>query len=87
MKRITHLKKQIDKKVALPLMATMLFLATSVGCFADDPTPAQTVINGFGTLKTDILIILAGIGALAISVYGVMAGWKFGKKIFNTVAK
>lgn len=87
MKMISHFKKQIDKKVALPLMATMMFLATSVGCFADDPTPAQTVINGFGTLKTDILVILAGIGASAIGIYAVMAGWKFGKKIFNTVAK
>lgn len=50
-------------------------------------TPAETVTTAFQGLATDLGTVLAGVGAIAVGIMAVFLAWKYGRKLFNQVAK
>lgn len=84
---LTHLVQKNRKRITVSFMIMALFALSAVGCFATPATPSEQVISSFTGMKTDVMTILAAIGGIGISIYAVFLGWKYGKKIFNTVSK
>lgn len=69
------------------IFAVIAVLATSaIGAFAEGTADAS-VTAAFTTLKGDVIATLGGVAALAVGVMGIFLAWKYGRKIFNQVAK
>lgn len=80
--------KGINKVGLVQVIALALILAAAVvnPAFAEG-TANASVTGAFTTLKDDVIATLGAIAALAVAVMGIFLAWKYGRKIFNQVAK
>lgn len=47
----------------------------------------DAVVAAMSTLAGDIMSTLASIAPVAIGIFGIFLAWRYGKKIFNIVAR
>lgn len=84
--KITNIKKKAVNS-SLVLSALMF---TAVPVFAEgEPTPTvnTAVTEAMSGLSADLGATLGAVAPYAISIFGLMLAWKYGKKLFNLVAK
>lgn len=76
-------KVQIVQALALALIVTACIVEPSLA----EGTANTAVTGAFTSLKDDVIATLGAIAALAVTVMGIFLAWKYGRKIFNQVAK
>jgi len=69
------------------VVAGSTITATVAGASAAFAAENEAVTGAMTTIKTDIIDTLAAVAPVAIAVFGIFLAWKYGKRIFNTVAK
>ncbi len=74
-------KRKIGTSIAL-VMCIMSSMALTANAEAD-----ATVTAAFTTLGTDTKDTLAAVAVTGVTIMGVFLAWKYGRKIFNQVAK
>jgi len=74
------------RKIFAAFSAAALTTVMSVSAFAEG-TADSTVTTAFTTLKDDVVATLGVVAALGVTVMGIFLAWKYGRKIFNQVAK
>lgn len=80
--------KKLNKKAIFSAFTAMATTAAlMVPAFAVDGTADATVTSAFTSLKGDVIATLGVVAGLAVTVMGVFLAWKYGRKIFNQVAK
>ena len=52
-----------------------------------DGVADQSVVNGFTTLKDDIVATLGAVAPLGIGIMAIFLTWRYGKRLFKTVAR
>lgn len=79
----------IKKTVKNLILTLSVFMLTAVPAFADATTPAaNTAVTGaMNDLSADLGATLGAVAPYAISIFAVILAWKYGKKLFNMVAK
>lgn len=82
------LMKRLNSKKAI---FTAFVIAASVSMMTSaawaDGTANAAVTGAFTSLKDDVLATLGVVAALGVGVMAVFLAWKYGRKIFNQVAK
>lgn len=86
MQRIKNILNLTWVKISgVALCGLVAFQTLELPAFAEGEMTAVT--TAFTGLKADIITVLGAVAGLAVGVMAVFLGWKFGKKIFNSVAK
>lgn len=80
------MKKFNKKKIFTALAVMVAVSAISIQAFAVG-TADPTVTSSFTTLKDDVIATLGVVAGLGVGVMAVFLAWKYGRKIFNQVAK
>ncbi len=73
--------------IQVAFMAALFGVLGSVSPAFAEGTANTAVTGAFTSLKDDVMATLGAIAALAVAVMGVFLAWKYGRKIFNQVAK
>jgi hypothetical protein len=69
------------------IFTVMAVLATAaMGAFAEG-TADPSVTAAFTTLQGNVIATLGAVAVLGVTVMGIFLAWKYGRKIFNQVAK
>lgn len=50
-------------------------------------TANSSVVEGFTTIKADIIATLGSVAPLGLGIMGIFLAWRYGHRIFKTVAK
>lgn len=77
---------KVSNKVKTLLLTAFVFCMMAVPAFAVG-TADTGVTTAFTSLKDDVIATLGVVAALAVGVMAVFLAWKYGRKIFNQVAK
>lgn len=77
---------KLNRKFQTVLLAFVILLVTAVPAFAEG-TADTSVTAAFTTLKDDVIATLGVVAGLAVGVMAIFLAWKYGRKIFNQVAK
>lgn len=78
--------EKVKKKYAVAGMTVGAALVAATPCFAEG-VANTAVTTAFTSLKDDVIATLGAVAALAVGVMAVFLAWKYGRKIFNQVAK
>lgn len=82
-------KKALEakNKIAVAAGTTALVLSGSTVVFAADGTADPTVTTAFTTMSGNVGATMAAVAAVGVGIMGTFLAWKYGRKLFNTVAK
>lgn len=75
------------KKIGVALTMAAVTVSSAVPIFAEGGTADATVTSAFTGLKDDVIATLGVVAGLGVSVMAIFLAWKYGRKIFNQVAK
>lgn len=76
------------KNKAIGVLTVLATTSLPVFCFADTPThDMSAVTDAFTGLSTSLMGVLSSVGVIAVGIMAVFLGWKYGRKLFNQVAK
>jgi uncharacterized membrane protein len=81
-----NLLSKVNKKIAT-LFIVVACVSMSVSMAFAEGVANASVTGAFTTLKDDVIATLGVIGGLAVAVMAIFMAWKYGRKIFNQVAK
>lgn len=74
-------KAVISGLMAMATTAALTFPAWAAG------TANESVTTAFTSLKDDVIATLGVVAGLGVGVMAIFLAWKYGRKIFNQVAK
>ncbi|MEG1810318.1 MAG: hypothetical protein RR232_01040 [Clostridia bacterium] len=72
--------------VVCVLVVSFAFAAVAFAAEGDAATSTQAMTTAFTTIKSDLMSAVGVIAPIAIGIFGVFLLWKYGKKIFKTIA-
>ncbi|WP_103110941.1 major capsid protein [Brevibacillus reuszeri] len=76
------------KAVVSSSLAVGLVVGSAISAFAADPTIDTTqVTTTFSSMTTTVMTVIGAVAATAVTVMGIILAWKYGKKLFNMLAK
>jgi hypothetical protein len=85
-REVNIMKKINKKKIFAAFTAVAAITAMSIPAFALGTADA-TVTTAFTGLKDDVIATLGVVAGLGVGVMAIFLAWKYGRKIFNQVAK
>lgn len=80
------LKGKMHKTMGL--LTLLSVLALPMFSFADSSAhDMSAVTEAFTGLSSSLMGVLTSVGTIAVGIMAVFLGWKYGRKLFNQVAK
>lgn len=74
-------------KVKKSLIAIIPAVSYCTVALAEGTAADQSVVNGFTTLKDEIVATLGAVAPLGISIMAIVLSWRYAKRLFKTVAR
>lgn len=86
MNKIFNVIKGIGQRAKMTLASAFMFVMLTTQAMAVG-TENTAVTGAFTQLKDDLLATMGPIGAVAVGVAALLFAWRYGRKIFATIAK
>lgn len=76
------------QKVSMAAVALFAALATSAFAAEGDVTiDTEGVTSTFSSIAKTVLVVVGSVAATAVTIMGVFLAWKYGRKMWNALAK
>lgn len=78
----------MKKKVALILVFVLVLSVASLAFAAEgDVNISDTMKSSFQVVANDTIQMMSGVAPIALTIFGCMLCWKFGKNFFKNMTK
>lgn len=75
------------KKIRVAVVMSMMSLMVLAGSAFAEGVADTSVVTSMTSLKDDLVATLQSVAPLAIGIMAIFLAWRYGKRLFKTVAK